>query len=55
MIGGTENGVHRYWNMRDSSGSNLHIHSSTKKACVFERKMGKKMSESVYTDFQNIF
>ena len=24
-------------------------------ACVFERKMGKKMSESVYTDFQNIF
>ena len=24
-------------------------------ACIFERKMGKKMSESVYTDFQNIF
>ena len=24
-------------------------------ACVFERKNGKKVSESVYTDFQNIF
>lgn len=31
MIQGTENGIHRYWNMRDSSGDNLHIHSSTKK------------------------